>query len=116
MSSSDGEHPPGLFAYMALFVDYYIFPGKFCFINHHGILNREENLKYAHVLVDMEMKYNPEGYPSFLVGISTPGPIIRAIRYGGSIGQMLQRSVRNAADIKKLPGIHGGFRGVVFYD
>ena len=41
---------------------------KFCFINHHGILNREENLKYAHVLVDMETKYNPGGYPSFLVG------------------------------------------------
>ena len=53
---------------MALLVDYYIFPGKFCFINHHGILNKEENLKYAHVLVDMEMKYNPVGYPSFLVG------------------------------------------------
>ena len=54
MSSPDGEHPPGLFSYVALFVDYYIFPGKFCFINHHGILNKEENLKYAHVLVDME--------------------------------------------------------------
>lgn len=48
--------------------------------------------------------------------ISTPGPVIRAIRYGVSIGLMLQRSVRNAADIKKLPGIHGGFRGVIFYD
>ena len=34
MSGPDGEHPPGLFAYMALLVDYYIFPGKFCFINH----------------------------------------------------------------------------------
>lgn len=54
MSSPDGEHPPGLFAYMALSIDYYIFPGKFCSINHHGILNKEENLKYAHVLVDME--------------------------------------------------------------
>ena len=48
--------------------------------------------------------------------ISTPGPIIRAIRYGGSIGQMLPKSVRNTADIKKLPGILGGFRGVIFYD
>lgn len=48
--------------------------------------------------------------------ISTPGPIIRAIRYGVSTGQMLQMSVRNTADIKKLPGIHGGFRGVIFYD
>lgn len=48
--------------------------------------------------------------------ISTQGPIIRAIRYGESIGLMLQRSVRNTADIKKLPGIHGGFRGVIFYD
>ena len=48
--------------------------------------------------------------------ISTPGPIIRAIRYGVSIGQMLQMLVRNTADIKKLPGIHGGFRGVIFYD
>lgn len=48
--------------------------------------------------------------------ISTPGPVIRAIRYGVSTGQMLQVSVRNTADIKKLPGIHGGFRGVIFYD
>jgi len=40
----------------------------FFFMNHHGILNKEENLKYAHVLVDMEKKYNPKGYPSFLVG------------------------------------------------
>ena len=48
--------------------------------------------------------------------ISTPGPIIRAIRYGVSIGLMPQRSVRNTTDIKKLPGIHGGFRGVIFYD
>lgn len=48
--------------------------------------------------------------------ISTPGPIIRAIRYGESIGLMQHRSVRNTADIKKLPGIHGGFRGVIFYD
>lgn len=50
--------------------------------------------------------------------ISTLGPIIRAIRYGESTGQMLQRSVRNTntVDIKKLPGIHGGFRGVIFYD
>ena len=50
--------------------------------------------------------------------ISTPGPIIRAIRYGLSIGLMPQRSVRNTntVDIKKLPGIHGGFRGVIFYD
>lgn len=48
--------------------------------------------------------------------ISTPGPIIRAIRYGVSIGLMQHRSVRNTADIKKLPEIHGGFRGVIFYD
>ena len=48
--------------------------------------------------------------------ISTHGPIIRAIRYGGSTGQMLQVSVLNTADIKKLPGIHVGFRGVIFYD
>lgn len=48
--------------------------------------------------------------------ISTSGPVIRAIIYGVSTGQMLQMSVRNTADIKKLPGIHGGFRGVIFYD
>ena len=48
--------------------------------------------------------------------ISTQGPIIRAIRYGVSIGLMQHRSVRNTADIKKLPEIHGGFRGVIFYD
>ena len=48
--------------------------------------------------------------------ISTSEPVIRAIIYGVSTGQMLQVSVRNTADIKKLPGIHGGFRGVIFYD
>lgn len=48
--------------------------------------------------------------------ISTLGPVIRAIRYGVSIGLMPQMSVRNSADIKKLPGIHVGFRGVIFYD
>lgn len=48
--------------------------------------------------------------------ISTSGQVIRAIRYGVSTGQMRQVSVRNTADIKKLPGIHGGFRGVIFYD
>lgn len=103
MSSPDGEHPPGLFAYMALLVDYYIFPGKFCFISRHGILNREENLKYAHVLVDMEHS------PTLLVirrswwVISTHGPIIRAIRYGVSTGQMLQVSVRKHRGHKETP-------------
>lgn len=86
MSSPDGEHPPGLFAYMALFVDYYIFPGKFCCINHQGILNRKENLKYAHVLVDMEMNITLLVIRRFWRVFSTPGPIIRAIRYGVSIG------------------------------
>ena len=41
---------------------------KIFFMNHHGILNLAENEKYAHVLIDMEKKYNPKGCPSFLVG------------------------------------------------
>ena len=48
--------------------------------------------------------------------ISTSGPVIRAIIYGVSTGQMRQVSVQNTVDIKKLPGIHVGFRGVIFYD
>ena len=103
MSSPDGEHPPGLFAYMALFVDYYIFPGKFCCINHQGILNRKENLKYAHVLVDMEMNITLLVIRRFWRVFSTPGPIIRAIRYGVSTGQMLQVSVRKHRGHKETP-------------
>lgn len=49
------------------------------------MLNREENLKYA-LSWSIWRKYNPEGYPSFLVGDSTQGPIIRAIRYGVDTG------------------------------
>ena len=41
---------------------------KFFFMNSHAPLNREEHIKYAHVYVDMEKKYNPEGLPSFFVG------------------------------------------------
>lgn len=41
---------------------------KIFFMNHHGIINKEENLKYAGILVDIEKKYNPKGYPSFFVG------------------------------------------------
>ncbi len=41
---------------------------KIFFMNNHGILNKDENLKYAQVFVDIEKKYNPNGYPSFFVG------------------------------------------------
>lgn len=41
---------------------------KLFFMNNHGILNHEENLKYAPALVELEKRYNPEGLPSFLVG------------------------------------------------
>jgi len=34
----------------------------------HAPLNKEEHAANAHVLVDMEKKYNPKGYPSFFVG------------------------------------------------
>lgn len=84
MSSPDGEHPPGAFRI-------------------YGILNKEENLKYAHVLVDMEMNITLRVIRRSWRVISTQGPIIRAIRYGVSTGQMRQVSVRNTADIKKLP-------------
>ena len=66
MSSPDGEHPPGHDIY--------------------GILNREENLKYAHVLVDMEHSSTLLVIRRSWRVISTQGPIIRAIRYGESIG------------------------------
>lgn len=41
---------------------------KFFFLNSHSALNKEDHLKYAHVYVDMEKKFNPDGYPSFFVG------------------------------------------------
>ena len=80
----------------------------------NGILNREENLKYAHVLVDMEHSPTLRVILRSWWVISTQGPIIRAIRYGVSTGLMLPKSVRNTADIKKLPGIHVRSRGVIF--
>ena len=48
--------------------------------------------------------------------ISTHGPIIRAVRYGVSTGYAAEVGAENTVDIKKLPGIHVGFRGVIFYD
>lgn len=41
---------------------------KIFFLNNHGILDKEENLRYAHVHLDIEKKYNTKGYPSFFVG------------------------------------------------
>lgn len=41
---------------------------KIFFLNNHGILDKDENLLYAHVHVDIEKMYNPEGLPSFFVG------------------------------------------------
>ena len=34
----------------------------------HGATNQSVRDKYAHVYIDMEKKYNPNGYPSFFVG------------------------------------------------
>lgn len=41
---------------------------KIFFMNTHAPLNGNDHLKYAHVYIDMEKKYNPEGLPSFFVG------------------------------------------------
>ena len=41
---------------------------KFFFMVTHGILNRAAGDRLAHVYIDMEKKYNPNGYPSFFVG------------------------------------------------
>ena len=50
------------------------------------MLNREENLKYAHVLVNMEHSPTLLVIRRFRWVISTQGPIIRAVRYGVSTG------------------------------
>ena len=34
----------------------------------HGPLSREDHARNAHVFIDMEKKYNPEGLPSFFLG------------------------------------------------
>ena len=34
----------------------------------HSALNREQRARFAHVYIDMERKWNPEGLPSFFVG------------------------------------------------
>ena len=34
----------------------------------HGTRDRASGDKYAYVYIDMEKKYNPNGYPSFFVG------------------------------------------------
>lgn len=41
---------------------------KFFFMNSHAPLNRADHIKYAHVYIDMEKKYNKENLPSFFVG------------------------------------------------
>lgn len=41
---------------------------RFVFMCCHAALNKEDNAKYAHVLIDREKMYNPEGYPSIFVG------------------------------------------------
>lgn len=41
---------------------------KIFFMGSHSIINKDDHLKYAHVYVDIEKQFNPEGYPSFYVG------------------------------------------------
>lgn len=41
---------------------------KFIFMCSHAALSKEDNAKYAHVMIDREKLYNPNGYPSFFVG------------------------------------------------
>ena len=41
---------------------------KFFFMVTHGAKNMEVRDKYAYLYIDMEKKYNPNGYPSFFVG------------------------------------------------
>ena len=41
---------------------------RFFMMVTHGATNQSVRDKYAHVYIDMEKKYNPNGYPSFFVG------------------------------------------------
>ena len=41
---------------------------KFFFMVNHGILNDDDNAKYAQVYIDREKMYNPQGLPSIFVG------------------------------------------------
>lgn len=41
---------------------------RFFFMVNHGILNDDDNAKYAYVYIDREKMYNPQGLPSIFVG------------------------------------------------
>lgn len=41
---------------------------RFIFMCSHAALGKEQNAQFAHVYIDREKMYNPEGYPSFFVG------------------------------------------------
>lgn len=41
---------------------------KFFMMCTHACLNADPNAKFAHVYIDIEKKYNPDGLPSFFVG------------------------------------------------
>ena len=41
---------------------------KLFFMNNHGCLNSESNKQNAHVYVEQEPRFNPDGLPSFFVG------------------------------------------------
>lgn len=47
---------------------------KFIFICSHAALNKEMNGQFAHVMIDREKMYNPDGLPSFFVGDLNTAP------------------------------------------
>lgn len=41
---------------------------KYCFIVTHAPLNKQQHADNAHIIIEMERKYNPKDLPSFFVG------------------------------------------------
>lgn len=41
---------------------------KYLMMVTHAPLNKQEHAENAHIIIDMEKKYNPKGWPSFFVG------------------------------------------------
>ncbi len=53
---------------------------KIFFMVTHGGKNKTFRTKYAYVYIDMEKKYNPNGYPSFFVGDMNARPAQNAVK------------------------------------
>lgn len=53
---------------------------KFFVMVTHGAMNKSVRDKYAYVYIDMEKKYNPDGYPSFFVGDMNARPAQNSVK------------------------------------